>query len=396
MSKERKLCPQNFQVWVAFLMGMVVIIIAIVIFDHVSVRGRMGLDDGKLDTGGIPGYVQASSTQSGMQAAGYTKGNEGETGAWLGIEPVYVTEAMAKQLGLSISGGVLVSRVIENSPAEKAGLLQGDIIYELDHREVENSDELRHLLSKSDPGERVRITVFRDRKRKVFYAKLGEAVSAGSTSSVRQIAGEIIPNDLRWGIVVSELTESLRKAYDIPGKENGVVVMMVAPGSAADKAGLIKGDVIRQVDGARIDDLVGFFEAIGSNDKSSLLLNVCRQGAHFYVTITAVSPFMPAGGSRGSEEEDSTESEGYKGMPSEIPPRGKPEVQQIQGFSTAQEGIGMNRPLYVPGYDQTQSGEPEDKARTPANTSLKALAGDSDSGEDSPVRKRIEDMDLLL
>jgi len=62
-------------------------------------------------------------------------------------------------------------------------------------------------------------------------------------------------------------------------------------------------------------------------------------------------------------------------MPSVIPPRGKPEVQQVQGFSTAQEGIGMNRPLYVPGYDQTQSGEPENKARTPANTNLKVLAG---------------------
>ena len=42
MKKEGKLCPQNFQVWVAFLMGMVVIIIAIVVFDHVSVRGRVG------------------------------------------------------------------------------------------------------------------------------------------------------------------------------------------------------------------------------------------------------------------------------------------------------------------------------------------------------------------
>lgn len=361
MKKERKLCPQNFQVWVAFLMGMVVIIIAIVIFDHVSVRGRMGLDDGKLDTDGTPGYVQTSSTQSGIQPASYTKGTEGETGAWLGIEPVDVTEAMAKQFGLSISGGVLVSRVIEGSPAEKAGLLQGDIIYELGYREAENSDELRQLLSKSDPGERVRITVFRDRKRKVFYAKLGETVSSGSTSSVSQIAGEIIPNDLRWGIVVSELTESLRNAYDIPGKENGVLIVMVAPGSAADKAGLIKGDVIRQVDGARIDDLTGFFEAIGSNDKSNLLLNVCRQGAQFYVNIAAVSPFMPVGGPSGSEEEGSTESDGYQGMPSQIPPRGKPEVQQVQGFSTAQEGIGMNRPLYVPGYDQTQSGEPKDK-----------------------------------
>ena len=361
MKKEKKLCPQNFQVWVGFLMGMVVIIIAIVIFDNVSTRSRIGPDDGRSETDDTSGYVKTSSTQSGVQPASYTKGAEGETGAWLGIEPVDVIEAMAKQMGLSISGGVSASRVIEGSPADRAGLLQGDIIFELDHREAENSEKLRRLLSKNDPGERVRISVFRDLKRKVLYVKLGEAVSAGSTSSVRQIAGEIIPNDLRWGIVVSELTESLRSAYDIPGKENGVLIVMVAPGSAADKAGLIKGDVIRQVDETRIDNLADFFAAIGSNDKRSLLLNICRQGAQFYVNIAAVSAFMPVGGPSGSEEEDSTESDGYQGMPSVIPPRGKPEVQQVQGFSTAQEGIGMNRPLYVPGYDQTQSGEPRDK-----------------------------------
>jgi len=370
MEKEKKLCPQNFQVWVGFLMGMVVIIIAIVIFDHVSTRGRVGTDDGRIDTGDIPGYVNTSSTQSGIQpvsynkAVSYTKDTEGETRAWLGIEPVDVTEAMAKQMGLGVSGGVLASRVIEDSPADRAGLLQGDIIFELDHREAENREELSRLLSESDPGERVRIALFRDDERKVSYVKLGEAVSADSTSSVMQIAGEIIPNDSRWGVVLSELTESLCNTYDIPGKENGVLIVMVTPGSAADKAGLIKGDVICQVDGTRIDDLAGFFAAIGYNDKSRFLLNICRQGAQFYVNIDAVSPFMPVGGAPGSEEEDSTESDGYQGMPSVIPPQGKPEVQQVQGVSTAQEGIGMNRPLYVPGYDQTQSGEPENKTRS--------------------------------
>ena len=106
MKKEKKLCPQNFQVWVGFLMGMVVIIIAIVIFDHVSTRGRVGAE------GDTSGYVKTSSAQSGIQPASYTKGTEGETGAWLGIEPVDVTEAMAKQMGLSISGGVSASKVI--------------------------------------------------------------------------------------------------------------------------------------------------------------------------------------------------------------------------------------------------------------------------------------------
>ncbi|MBW2078381.1 MAG: PDZ domain-containing protein, partial [Deltaproteobacteria bacterium] len=327
MKKEGKLCPQNFQVWVAFLMGMVVIIIAIVVFDHVSVRGRVGTDTARMgeDEGVV--YQGERDAQTSSAALSYTSGTEGRPRAWLGIEPVDITEGMAKQMGLKISGGVLINRVIQASPAEREGLLQGDIIYELDHRKVENSEELRRLLGKTDPGERVRIALFRDSKRKVSYIKLGESVSSGPTSSVSQIAGEIIPNDLRWGIVVSELTESLRSVYDIPGKDNGVLILMVAPGSAADKAGLIKGDVIRQVDETRIDNLADFFAAIGPSDKRSLLLNICRQGTQFYVNIAAVSAFMPVGGPSGSEEEDSTESDGYQGMPSVIPPRGKPEVQ---------------------------------------------------------------------
>ncbi|MBW2062373.1 MAG: PDZ domain-containing protein [Deltaproteobacteria bacterium] len=399
MNNEGKLCPHNFPLWVAFLMGMVVIIIAIVVFDLVSIRGRMGLDVARSSFDVTSIYQGTSSTQAGLQPASYTKDGEGETGAWLGIEPADVTEDMAKQLGLNISGGVLISKVIEGSPAEKAGLLQGDIIYELDRSEVETSDGLRQLLSESEPGERVRIVLFRDSKRKVIYAKLGEPPE-GSTSSVRQIAGEIIPNDLKWGIVVSELTESLRKAYGIPGNENGVIVLMVAPGSAANTAGIIKGDMIRQVGETRIYDLADFFEAIDSSDNRSFLLNIRRQNTQLYVNIVAVSPLLPVGGPAGSEEDDSTEeSEGLKGIPAEIPPQGKPEVsstQQSQGFTTAQEGIGMNRPLYVPGYDQTQSGEPEDKATPSLKVISNTVTGNSDSDDDSPVCKRIQDMTLIL
>ncbi|MBW1794554.1 MAG: PDZ domain-containing protein [Deltaproteobacteria bacterium] len=378
MKDEGKLCPQNFQIWVAFLMGMVVIVIAIVVFDNVSGKSRLGTDtkDKIAVDDSVRYQAIADSYTTPGQPVSYLRETESAPGAWLGIETSDITGAMAKELGLKISGGVLISRVIENSPAEKAGLLSGDIIYEFDRHDAANTDELASLLSKLDPGKRVRVALFRDGKRKVLYVELAEAAAAGSTSSVRQVAGEVTPSDLKWGIVVSEITESLREAYDIPGKENGVVVMMVTPGSAADRAGIIKGDVIRQVGETPIYDLAGFFEAIGSNDNSSLLLNICRQGAQFYINIVAVSPFLPVGGPSGSEDEDSTESDGYKGMPAEIPPRGKPDassVQQTQGVPVAQEGIGMNRPLYVPGYDQTQSGEPEEKTRSLPGTATKTI-----------------------
>jgi len=365
MNNEGKLCPQNFQVWVAFLMGMVVIIIAIVVFDKVSVKGRV-------DTGTIAVDVDRSQPLlPGMTTAGQTINTiadvKTDAGAWLGIEPLDITAAMARQLGLDISGGVLAAKVIADSPAEKAGLLQGDIIYEVDSRDVETSAELRLALADEEPDDRIRITLFRDREREVIHVKLGSVSDQNPAYSATQIAGDI-PVNLRWGIVVSELTPSLLKTYQVQNPI-GVMVVMVAAGSAADRAGILKGDIIRQVNGTATNSLYAFFEAV-ENAEENILLNICRQGTLYYVNIVAVSPAMnPAGTS--TEEDDATESEGLEGMPAAIPPMGQPQTaQQAAGMVTAQEGIGMNRPLYVPGADQTQSGDPQDKTTTGSSSNL--------------------------
>ena len=384
MNKEGKLCPQNFQVWVAFLMGMVVIIIAIVVFDKVSVKGRV-------DTGTVAVDVDRSqSLVPGMTTAGQTVNTianvETGAGAWLGIEPLDITAAMARQLGLDISGGILASKVIADSPAEKAGLLQGDVIYEIDSRDVETSAELRLVLADEEPGDRIRITLFRDREREVIHVKLGSVLDQNPAYSATQIDGDI-PVNLRWGIVVSELTPALLKTYDVQNPI-GVMVVMVAAGSAADRAGILKGDIIRQVNGYNTNSLVQFFESI-EDAKQSILLNICRQGALYYVNIVAVSPVMPVGGASTSEDDDdTTDSDGLQGKPAVIPPQGKPDttVQQSAGMVTAQEGIGMNRPLYVPGYDQTQSGDPDDKTTSTSNLGTQGTQAGTQSTQSQSVQ----------
>ena len=382
MNKEGKLCPQNFQVWVAFLMGMVVIIIAIVVFDKVSVKGRV-------DTGTVAVDVDRSqSLLPGMTTAGQTVNTIADektsSGAWLGIEPLDITEAMARQLGLDISGGVLAAKVIADSPAEKAGLLQGDIIYEVDSRDVETSAELRLALADEEPGDRVRITLFRDRDREVIHVKLGSVSDQNPAYSATQIDGDI-PVNLRWGIVVSELTPALLKTYDVQNPI-GVMVVMVAAGSAADRAGILKGDIIRQVNGYGTNSLADFFEAI-EDAKESILLNICRQGTLYYVNIVAVSPVM---NTADDSTEEAEESEGLEGMPTTIPPMGQPQsAQQTAGMVTAQEGIGMNRPLYVPGYDQTQSGDPDDKTTSISNLGTQGTQSGTQSTQSQSVQQTV-------
>lgn len=332
MNSDGKSCPQNFQVWVAFLMGMVVIVIAIVVFDRVS-KSRIGSADIRVSSAAVQGAVVGP--ESYAQPVSLLSTNKAGAGAWLGIEVNDITQAMAKQLGLRISGGVLVSRVFDKSPADKAGLLGGDIIFEFDRRDVDDTDQLGKLLSKADPGDRVRLSLLREGKREVVYVVLEEGVNTNSTSSVRQIAGDIIPDDQKWGIVVSGLTDSLRTTYSISANEKGVVVMMVVPGSAAARAGLNQGDLIRQVNQMRVDDITDFFEAIQTTEESSIVLYIYRQGAALFINMVAPS--------------------------------------QAQAFPVAQEGIGMNRPLYVPGYDQTQSGDPDAKTKSLQTISVPLL-----------------------
>ena len=382
MNKEGKLCPQNFQVWVAFLMGMVVIIIAIVVFDKVSVKGRV-------DTGTVAVDVDRSqSLVPGMTTAGQTVNTianvETGAGAWLGIEPLDITAAMARQLGLDISGGILAGKVISDSPAEKAGLLQGDVIYEIDSRDVETSAELRLVLADEEPGDRIRITLFRDREREVIHVKLGSVLDQNPAYSATQIDGDI-PVNLRWGIVVSELTPALLKTYDVQNPI-GVMVVMVAAGSAADRAGILKGDIIRQVNGYGTNSLADFFEAI-EDAKESILLNICRQGTLYYVNIVAVSPVM---NTADDSTEEAEESEGLEGMPTTIPPMGQPQTsQQTAGMVTAQEGIGMNRPLYVPGADQTQSGDPDDKTTSISNLGTQGTQSGTQSTQSQSVQQTV-------
>jgi len=324
--KER--CPQNFKVWVSFLMGMVVIIIAIVVFDSVLVRGRLG------QTQESPRDISIETPASNVnveyvKTVSSTKDSESEP--WLGIEPMDIDSQMADQMGLSIKSGVLASKVIPGSPAEQAGILRGDILYEYEYRDIKDTDHLEKMLEKSDPGERVKIGLFRQNNRMVLYVLLGER-SAIPDPSIRQISGDTT-DQLQWGMVVTELMPQICATYGIPSNEQGILILKVISGSLADKAGVKKGDLVRSINNTPVYRMSDFFNALESAN-NQLLLNVLRQGSEFYISVINTN--------KGSDSAFN-------------PPQPSPVIV------AAQEGIGMNRPLYVPGYDQTQSGEPDDK-----------------------------------
>ncbi|MBN2496102.1 MAG: PDZ domain-containing protein [Deltaproteobacteria bacterium] len=321
MSGNKRFCEQNFKIWLAFMMGMVIVVVAIVFFDRALGVGRPSETPHPVESG----YGSEPSAQNQPVSYLALQGGKSASGAWLGIEATDISAATAEKLGYEISTGILVSRIVPGSPAESAGLRIGDIIYEYDYQSVDSVADFSSQLSKTSPDTRVKLALLRDGEREVVYVVLGEMDAAAR--AIHSIAGQAVPQDQKWGIVVSELSDSLRRAYGIPREQQGVLVVKVIPGTAADKAGLGSGDVIQQMDRTQVLGLADFFEALESSG-NHILLKVYRDGAVRFVHIVAASPFMPVGGNS-SEDDD-----GLKGRPAQIPPMGKPEpstVEKVQG-----------------------------------------------------------------
>jgi membrane-associated protease RseP (regulator of RpoE activity) len=166
-------------------------------------------------------------------------------------------------LGIFLSeddDGVHITGVREGSPAEKAGLREGDKIVEVDNKPVEDDSDIRRIIRNLEPGDSVQVEVMRDGKRKTVNATLGEAKDVFLNEGLfpgwdyafdgRQFR---MPGMSRTylGVHVQGLTEELRAYFKAP-RGRGVLVSRVEEDTPAGKAGLRAGDVIIAVDGKGI------------------------------------------------------------------------------------------------------------------------------------------------
>jgi serine protease Do len=202
------------------------------------------------------------------------------TRAYLGIVPQDVTPAIAKAFGVKENSGALVGDVSPNSPAQKSGMQNGDIILELNGKPVEDANQLRMAVSMMTPGTEVHLKVLRSGSERDMAVTLGELpteqadVQKDSTGSQSELSG----------ISVQTLNANLAKQLGVPADTAGVVVTKVDPSSAAADSGLQRGDVIQEVNRKPIHN-TSDFEAAMRNSKDQTLLLVNRQGSTMYVAV---------------------------------------------------------------------------------------------------------------
>lgn len=197
----------------------------------------------------------------------------------LGVIIQTLTEELAEGLGLDSTEGALVTQVEKDSPAEKAGLQREDVIIKLDGQVVTDSRILARMVAAVGPGKQVEIEIIRDGRRKNLTAVLESA--DGSEAEREPEKG----NRLELGLTLNELTPELARRLDSE-TEQGLVVLEVEPGSAADDAGLFKGDIILQVNRKDVTTIRGFRRMIDKISKGdTVLFLINRRGENLFVAL---------------------------------------------------------------------------------------------------------------
>lgn len=206
---------------------------------------------------------------------------------WLGVSIQEITPELAAQFGLKSPSGALVTDVIEDSPAEKAGLRRGDVILDLNGKPIEKLSQLRLLVASTEVGSKVKVRLQRDGKNITVTVTLGELPEDPTVLGSR---GDEVPEDTYdnalSGLSVGTIDAETSTRFQLEPNTQGVVILDIKLGSTASRAGLTPGDVIIEIHREEIQNLADYrriARTIEAGDK--ILLLISRRGQTLFVGI---------------------------------------------------------------------------------------------------------------
>lgn len=206
---------------------------------------------------------------------------------WIGVMIQDVTPEIAKSFGLESPKGALVADVIPNGPAEKAGIQRGDIIVKYNGVDVEDYHAFSRMVAATQPGTKVKVELIRERQVKVVEVTIGTMPEEGEKISSK----DTFPADKAkgWGIAVQNLTPDIAKQFGWSEGETGVIVVGIEPGSPAEESKIRTGDLIKEINRKKIQNVRDFKQAIEGAKKTESLLLLVKRGDHtFYVVIPPI------------------------------------------------------------------------------------------------------------
>ncbi len=239
-------------------------------------------------------------------------GDDGSS--WLGVETHEVTAGKAKELKLSAERGVVLGKIVPDSPAAKAGLKENDVVTEINGQRVEGAAQFRRMIHEIPAGRSIQITVWRDGRAQTVSATLGKseerrhamkmvAPTPGTFAFRMPDIPEIPPMEWngnmvfgggqpRLGIDAEDVSGQLGAFFGAPDGE-GILVRDVNSGSPAEKAGVKAGDVITSLNGERIRSVGELREKLSAkrDEKDrTVKLGVLRNKSETSLTVELPAP----------------------------------------------------------------------------------------------------------
>ena len=202
---------------------------------------------------------------------------------WLGVTIQDVDENMAKALGLKEATGALIGSVLDDEPADKAGLRAGDVIIRVGDHDIDSASAVTRSVASLKPGTKVDVVVLRNGKEVKTTVTLGERASH-NTSLQAPSQGE--GTDL--GVSVKVLSPEEARALQLSGDVKGLLVVNVKPEGPAAEAGLRPGDVILSANLKPVKDVEDLASVVRKEgrERGAVMLQINRRGETFFITVT--------------------------------------------------------------------------------------------------------------
>jgi serine protease Do len=217
-------------------------------------------------------YVMQSIIDNGRVIRGF-----------MGVNIQDVSSGLAEKFDVKEHSGAIVSNVNADSPADKAGIKDGDVIVEFDGKPVLDSRHLKLQVAQTAPGKEVPVKISRNGKEKDVTVTLKEFPA--DKELAKNTHGDNSSGDPTDGITVDELNAAARQQFNIPKHVNGALITDVDPDSAGAQAGLQAGDVILEINRKPVkssEDAVAMTENLKDD---SVLLRVWSHGGARYVVL---------------------------------------------------------------------------------------------------------------
>ena len=198
---------------------------------------------------------------------------------WLGVSIQNIDENLSKSFQLpDKQKGVAITGVLKDSPAQKSGIQQGDVIIKFDGKDITKVTQLQQTVAETSPDSKVKVVVYRDGKELVLMVQVGNSPRKEKNKE------EVSTNS--YGFVLSPVTQEIKRRYSLK-YSYGLIVVKVDPAGIARDNDIQQGDIILEVNRVKVESIEDFNRVVQQAD-NNLLLYINRNNREEFRSLPVI------------------------------------------------------------------------------------------------------------